>query len=78
LAVPVSLVALYRLSHHGGPQCHRHRADIAGKYFGVPTYQLFGGAPRQGCVHYHVLGDTKENVQGCIDARKQGFTAGVI
>jgi galactonate dehydratase len=51
--------------------------DIAGKYFGVPTYQLFGGKCRDKArVYYHVLGDTKEKlVQGCIDARKQGFTA---
>lgn len=51
--------------------------DIAGKYFGVPCYQLLGGKTRDKArVYYHVLGDTKEKlIQGCIDAKKQGFTA---
>ncbi len=51
--------------------------DIAGKYFGVPCYQLFGGKCRDKArVYYHVFGDTKEKlIQGCIDAKKQGFTA---
>jgi galactonate dehydratase len=51
--------------------------DIAGKYFGVPSYQLFGGKCRDKArVYYHVFGDTKEKlIQGCIDAKKQGFTA---
>jgi galactonate dehydratase len=51
--------------------------DIAGKYFGVPCYQLFGGKCRDKArVYYHVRGDTKEKlVQGCIDAKKNGFTA---
>ena len=51
--------------------------DIAGKYFGVPCYQLFGGRCRDKArVYYHVFGDTTEKlVQGCIDAKKQGFTA---
>lgn len=51
--------------------------DIAGKYFGVPTYQLLGGKTRDKArVYYHVFGDTKEKlIQGCRDAKEQGFTA---
>ena len=51
--------------------------DIAGKHFGVPTYQLLGGKTRDKArVYYHVFGDTKEKlIQGCIDAKAQGFTA---
>ena len=51
--------------------------DIAGKYFGVPAYQLFGGKCRDKArVYYHVFGDTKEKlIQGCVNAKKQGFTA---
>jgi galactonate dehydratase len=51
--------------------------DIAGKYFGVPCYELLGGKTRNKArVYYHVFGDTKEKlIQGCIDAKKMGFTA---
>ena len=51
--------------------------DIAGKYFGVPCYELLGGKTRDKArVYYHVRGDTREKlVQGCIDAKKAGFTA---
>lgn len=51
--------------------------DIAGKYLGVPCYQLFGGKCRDKArVYYHVRGDTKDKlIQGCIDAKKKGFTA---
>ncbi len=51
--------------------------DIAGKYFNVPVYQLLGGKCRDKArVYYHVMGDTKEKlIQGCIDAKAQGFTA---
>ncbi len=51
--------------------------DIMGKYFGVPCYQLMGGKTRDKArVYYHVFGDTKEKlIQGCRDARAQGFTA---
>ncbi len=51
--------------------------DIAGKYLGVPCYQLLGGKCRDKArVYAHVFGDTKEKlVQGCIDAKKRGFTA---
>jgi galactonate dehydratase len=50
---------------------------IAGKYFGVPCYQLLGGKCRDKArVYYHVFGNTKEKlIQGCISAKKQGFTA---
>src|SRR5579884_216509 len=51
--------------------------DVAGKHFGVPVYQLLGGKVRDKArVYYHVFGRTTEQlVQGCIDAKKQGFTA---
>ena len=51
--------------------------DIAGKYYGVPVYQLLGGKCRDKArVYYHVFGSTTEElVQGCKDAKAQGFTA---
>jgi galactonate dehydratase len=51
--------------------------DIAGKHFGVPSYQLLGGKTRHKArVYYHVFGKTREElVQGCIDAKERGFTA---
>lgn len=51
--------------------------DIAGKYFGVPCYQLLGGKCRDKArVYYHVFGRTTEElVQGCLDAKAKGFTA---
>ncbi|MFH1085459.1 MAG: galactonate dehydratase [Chloroflexota bacterium] len=51
--------------------------DIAGKWFGVPCYQLMGGRVRDKArVYYHVFGRTKEElIQGCIAAKAQGFTA---
>jgi galactonate dehydratase len=51
--------------------------DIAGKHFGVPVYQLLGGKTRDRArVYYHVFGRTREQlVQGCVDAKKKGFTA---
>ncbi len=51
--------------------------DIAGKYFGVPCYQLLGGKCRDKVrVYAHVLGDTKEKlIQGCVDAKNKGFSA---
>ena len=51
--------------------------DIAGKHFGVPVYKLLGGPTRDKArVYYHVFGGTREElVQGCIDAKAQGFTA---
>src|SRR5438105_2641412 len=51
--------------------------DIAGKHFGVPVYQLLGGKTRDRLrVYYHVFGDTTaELVEGCVDAKRRGFTA---
>ena len=51
--------------------------DIAGKHFGVPTYQLLGGKCRDRArVYGHVSGRTKEElIAGCLRARDQGFTA---
>jgi galactonate dehydratase len=51
--------------------------DIAGKHLGVPCYQLLGGPCRDKArVYCHVFGQTKEQlVQGCIDAKRNGFTA---
>jgi galactonate dehydratase len=51
--------------------------DIAGKNFGVPTYQLLGGKCRDKArVYYHVFGQTTEElVAGCVAAKEQGFTA---
>jgi len=51
--------------------------DIAGKYFGVPVYQLLGGKTRDKArVYYHVFGDTRQKlVQGVKEAKIQGFTA---
>lgn len=51
--------------------------DIQGKYYGVPVYKLLGGKCRDKArVYYHVYGETTEDlVQGCKDAKKQGFTA---
>jgi galactonate dehydratase len=51
--------------------------DIAGKYFNAPCYQLLGGKCRDKArVYYWVRGATTESlVQGCIDAKKKGFTA---
>ncbi|MFO7918503.1 MAG: galactonate dehydratase [Anaerolineae bacterium] len=51
--------------------------DIAGKYFGVPVYQLLGGKCRNKArVYYHVFGSTKEElIQGCVAAKEKGFTA---
>lgn len=51
--------------------------DIAGKYFDVPVYQLLGGKTRDKArVYYHVFGQTTEElVAGCLEAKRQGFTA---
>ena len=75
---------LYRWSHFRGAAIMGALSaidialwDIAGKYFGVPVYQLLGGKTRDKArVYYHVFGDTKEKlIQGCRDAKAQGFTA---
>lgn len=51
--------------------------DIAGKFFGVPVYQLLGGKCRDRVrTYYHVFGSTTEElVKGCIAAKEMGFTA---
>jgi len=57
--------------------------DIAGKYLGVPCYQLLGGKCRDKArVYYHVFGETKQGgrvrpelIQGCIEAKGKGFNA---
>ena len=51
--------------------------DIAGKYYGVPVYQLMGGKTRDKArVYYHVFGDTREKlIQGIVAAKEAGFTA---
>ena len=75
---------LYRWSHFRGAAIMGALSavdialwDIAGKHFGVPSYQLLGGKCRHKArVYYHVFGSTTEElVQGCVDAKRQGFTA---
>src|SRR5579859_5937277 len=76
--------AMYRYSHFRGAAIMGAISaidialwDIAGKQFGVPTYQLLGGKTRHTArVYYHVLAETVETlVSGCIQARARGFTA---
>jgi galactonate dehydratase len=75
---------LYRNSHFRGASIMGALSaidialwDIAGKHFGVPTYQLLGGKCREKArVYRHVFGrTTDELVAGCIEAKKLGFTA---
>ncbi|MEJ2556377.1 MAG: galactonate dehydratase [Anaerolineae bacterium] len=75
---------LYRWSHFRGAAIMGALSaidialwDIAGKYFGVPCYQLLGGKCRDKVrAYYHVFGETKkELIQGCVAAKQQGFTA---
>jgi len=75
---------LYRSSHFRGSAIMGALSavdialwDIAGKYFGVPCYQLLGGKCRDKArVYCHVTGNTKEKlVGGCVEAKKRGFTA---
>ena len=51
--------------------------DIAGKFFGVPVYQLLGGKCRDKArVYGHVIGSAKEELlKGCVRAKAEGFTA---
>jgi galactonate dehydratase len=51
--------------------------DIAGKHFGVPSHQLLGGPCRDRARAYlHVFGQsTEELVEGCRQAKAEGFTA---
>jgi galactonate dehydratase len=75
---------LYRSSHFRGAAIMGALSaidialwDIMGKHFGVPVHQLLGGKVRDKArVYFHVFGKTTEElVQGCIDAKKRGFTA---
>ncbi len=75
---------LYRWSHFRGAAIMGALSaidialwDIAGKHFGVPVYQLLGGPTRHKArVYYHVFGSSREElVRGCVEAKKQGFTA---
>ena len=75
---------LYRWSHFRGAAIMGALSaidialwDIAGKHFGVPCYQLFGGKTRDKVrVYYHVFGKTREaQIQGCLAAKERGFTA---
>lgn len=75
---------LYRYSHFRGAAIMGALSaidialwDIMGKHFDVPCYQLLGGKTRDKArVYYHVFGATKEElIQGCVDAKAQGFTA---
>jgi len=75
---------MYRFSHFRGAAIMGALSaidialwDIAGKHFGVPTYQLLGGKCRDKArVYYHVFGQTREElIQGIVDAKKRGFTA---
>ena len=75
---------LYRWSHFRGAAIMGALSavdialwDIAGKRFGVPCYQLFGGKCRDKVrVYYHVFGETREEqIQGCLEAKARGFTA---
>lgn len=51
--------------------------DIAGKYFGVPVYQLLGGKCRDKVrTYYHVSGATTEElVQNVVKAKEAGYNA---
>ena len=75
---------LYRWSHFRGAAIMGALSaidialwDIAGKHFGAPCYQLMGGRCRDRVrVYYHVFGSTKDElVEGCRQARAQGYTA---
>ncbi|CEG21487.1 D-galactonate dehydratase [Planococcus massiliensis] len=51
--------------------------DIAGKWFGVPTYVLLGGKSREKIrTYYHVIGTTTEElVADCVKAKELGYNA---
>jgi galactonate dehydratase len=51
--------------------------DIAGKYYGVPVYQLLGGKCRDKVrTYFHVSGSTTEElVNSCLEAKKAGYNA---
>jgi galactonate dehydratase len=75
---------MYRFSHFRGAAIMGALSaidialwDIAGKYFGVPTYQLLGGKTRDKArVYYHVFGKKRQElIDGIVAAKKRGFTA---
>lgn len=51
--------------------------DIAGKYYGVPVYQLLGGKCRNKIrTYFHVSGSTTEElVEGVVKAKELGYNA---
>ncbi len=51
--------------------------DIAGKYYGVPVYQLLGGKVRDKVrVYSHVSGGSfEELMESCLAEKEKGFTA---
>lgn len=51
--------------------------DIAGKYHGVPVYQLTGGKCRDKIrTYYHVSGSTTDElIENCVTAKKLGYNA---
>ena len=51
--------------------------DIAGKYYGVPVYQLLGGLCRNKIrTYYQVGGSTTEAlINSCLEAKRKGFDA---
>lgn len=51
--------------------------DIAGKYHGVPVYQLLGGRCRDKIrTYFHVSGSTtQELLESCLQAKAQGYNA---
>lgn len=76
--------AMYRWSHFRGAAIMGAISavdialwDIAGKHFGVPVYQLLGGAVRDKArVYCHAFGETREQlVAGCRQAKAAGFSA---
>lgn len=75
---------LYRFSHFRGAAVMGALSaidealyDIAGKYYGVPVYQLLGGKCRNKVrVYNHTAGRTEEElVENAIKGKEQGFTA---
>ncbi len=51
--------------------------DIAGKYFGVPVYQLLGGKCRDRARTYFQVGgsSTQALIDSCVQAREKGYDA---
>ncbi len=75
---------LYRFSHFRGAAVMGALSamdealyDIAGKFYGIPVYQLLGGKCRNKVrVYNHTAGRTEEElVENAIKGKEQGFTA---